>query len=119
MIDLKNEPFGRPLTDAEADSIIRNHHLGWDAGTVEEAHDRRYASMREGLRPMPAPACDGCQPALRRARVMGLLQGLMLAVIAHLVGLILLALIAPHWPIACDGTATLGGCALRLIGTLA
>ncbi|WP_169306211.1 hypothetical protein [Paracoccus hibiscisoli] len=45
-----------------------------------------------------------------------MLQGLMLALIAHLVGLILLALIDAHWPVACDGTATVGGCAARLMG---
>ena len=116
MIDLKNEPLGRPLTDAEADSILRNRHLGWTAGTVEEARDRRHAALREGLRPAPDPACDSCQTALRRARVAGLLQGLMLAVIAHLVGLILLMLIDAHWPVACDGMGSAAGCAVRILG---
>ncbi|WP_411839219.1 hypothetical protein [Paracoccus sp. ME4] len=119
MIDLKNEPLGRPLTDAEADSVLRNRHLGWTADTIEEAHDRRYARMREGLRPMPQPPCDSCQPALHRARLSGLMAGLVLAVIAHLVGFILLTMVNAHWPIACDGTASLGGCALRLIAGLA
>lgn len=54
--------------------------------------------------------------ALRQARVAGMVQGLMLALIAHLVGLILLTLIDAHWPVACDGTASLGSCAARLMG---
>ncbi|MCG6111300.1 MAG: hypothetical protein MEQ74_03815 [Paracoccus sp.] len=45
-----------------------------------------------------------------------MVQGLMLALIAHLVGLILLTLIDAHWPVACDGTASLGSCAARLMG---
>lgn len=53
---------------------------------------------------------------LHQARVSGLLQGLMLALIAHLVGLILLMLVDAYWPLACDGIASLGGCAARLMG---
>lgn len=109
-------PFGPPMSPADADRVMRSPDLGWPAGTIDEAREVRHAALREGLHPMPAPACDGCQAALRRARVAGLLQGLMLAVIAHLVGVILLALIDAHWPVACDGTATLGACAARLMG---
>ncbi|TJZ86137.1 hypothetical protein [Paracoccus hibiscisoli] len=51
MIDLKNELFGRGLTEAEADRVRRSPDLGWPAGIVEEARNVRHAAMRERLHP--------------------------------------------------------------------
>lgn len=45
-MNLRNEPFGRPLTDAEAEVICRSPHYGWPGGTFEEARDIRRRNMR-------------------------------------------------------------------------
>lgn len=109
-------PFGSQMSEADAERVMRSPDLGWPVGTVQEASEVRRAALREGLHPMPTPACDGCQAAVRRARSSGIILGLVLALISFVAGIAVRAAMDVYWPIACDGTATVGGCAARLMG---
>ena len=42
-------PFARPLTEAEAETVIRNIDHGWDAGTLAEARDIRAEAQRRAM----------------------------------------------------------------------
>lgn len=44
-------PFGPPMSQADADRIIRSPDLGWPADMIEEARDVRRAALCEGLHP--------------------------------------------------------------------
>lgn len=107
-----------PLSLSHAEIILRNRHLGWEAGTLEEAQGLRAAAMSEGLSPMPAEPCPACVPVVRRARVSGMILGLALALLTFAIGVIIRVLIESHWPIACDGTASIGSCAVRVLGSI-
>lgn len=109
----------QPLSLADAEMITRTRHLGWDSGTYAEAQDLRLAAMREGLSPQ---AFDQDAPeyraAIRRAHLMGVAGGLVLAFVCLVIGIALYDAINTNWPVACDGTAALPSCAARILGAL-
>lgn len=109
-----NSPFGRPLTEADADRIIRNPGMGWNLDDIEEARDMRAQALRAGL----APVLPVVPPALlqRRARAQGVILGLLLAILAYVAASLIAAAIEASWPVACDGTAALTSCAIRIMG---
>lgn len=94
----RSNPFARRLTGP--DTVTRNRHLGWDAGTVDDAQMH----------------ADAIRRALRRARASGMILGGALSLAAFTVGIILRSAINAYWPVTCDGTGSLIVCGLRLIG---
>jgi Mg/Co/Ni transporter MgtE len=56
--------------------------------------------------------------AIRRAHLVGLAGGLVLAFVCLVIGIALYDAINTNWPVACDGTAALPSCAARIIGAL-
>ncbi|WP_304615865.1 hypothetical protein [Paracoccus sp. (in: a-proteobacteria)] len=42
-------PFSRPLTEAEAETVIRNIDQGWDAVTLAEAREVRTEAQRRAM----------------------------------------------------------------------
>ena len=48
-------PYGRRLTEAEAEIVIRSPHLQWPADIADEARDWRREELRRGF--------DGDRPA--------------------------------------------------------
>ncbi|MBW7057289.1 hypothetical protein KY389_11395 [Paracoccus bogoriensis] len=42
-------PFSRPLSEAEAETVIRNIDQGWDAATLAEARDVQIAAQRRAM----------------------------------------------------------------------
>ncbi|MEE2860865.1 MAG: hypothetical protein VYB46_08645 [Pseudomonadota bacterium] len=42
-------PFGRPLTEEDAERIVRNPNLGWDVDTLEQAQDMRRRSLQRAI----------------------------------------------------------------------
>ncbi|MFN3275471.1 MAG: hypothetical protein ACK41U_12425 [Paracoccus sp. (in: a-proteobacteria)] len=112
-------PFRRPLTPPEADTVARNRHLGWDAGTVEEADDLRRAASRDAIRAAPDDLSRLAADQLRlrrRAHSSGMIHGATAALIVFAAGILLRVAINDHWPVVCDGTGSLIICGLRLVG---
>lgn len=109
-----NGPFGRPLTSEEAEKVLHSPGMGWDLSTWEEACDMRAQALRAGLAPVP-PAVP-LALLQRRARAQGVILGLLLAILAYVAASLIAAAIEASWPVACDGTAALTSCAIRIMG---
>lgn len=109
----------RTVTAPEADTVARNRHLGWEAGSVEGADDMGREASREAFwsgveNQLIYVAAQ--QRLLRHAHDRGMVLGAAAAAIVFAAGILLRFAIDAYWPVACDGTGGLIDCGLRMIG---
>ena len=122
MTGATHRPFGPRMTQEDADRIVRNPGMGWPDDMIEEARDLRGQALRAGLAPAPPHLLITGPTAIeqleRRAQVRGIIQGLALAAVVLGIVLGLAATLDAHWPVACDGTGSTTGCAIRILGVV-